>query len=176
MSVWVGLVFEYWLLTRNTRTPAINGPVHHCPGCPANSPSLTPLPGGLGALEASQVLALQSLGLEPYPMGRPRPADPDARYPFWYRRVFGYYAHIRMAPSTWRDRKMGSLIYYKSPDFQSGEIICTAKAYISQPHIKWKFKTWISRDQVRKVLLVGTLFLSNGARDGNLLISPRPSP
>jgi uncharacterized protein (TIRG00374 family) len=61
---WIGLVFEYWLLTRYlglrlTMTQSITALVA------ARLAFLTPLPGGLGALEASQVFALQALDIEP---------------------------------------------------------------------------------------------------------------
>jgi len=64
LSTWVGMVFEYWLLTRFlglrlSLSQVISALVA------ARLAFLTPLPGGLGALEASQVLALQSLGLDP---------------------------------------------------------------------------------------------------------------
>jgi uncharacterized protein (TIRG00374 family) len=64
LGIWVGLVFEYWLITRFlglqlSLFQAITALVA------ARLAFLTPLPGGLGALEASQVLALQTLGLAP---------------------------------------------------------------------------------------------------------------
>ena len=63
-SVWLGMVFEYWLMTyflglRLSLMHAVSALTA------ARLAFLTPLPGGLGALEASQVLALQTLGLEP---------------------------------------------------------------------------------------------------------------
>lgn len=64
LCAWVGMVFEYWLLTcflglRLSLSQVISALVA------ARLAFLTPLPGGLGALEASQVLALQTLGLDP---------------------------------------------------------------------------------------------------------------
>jgi len=63
LSVWLGMVFEYWLMTyflglRLSLMQAVSALTA------ARLAFLTPLPGGLGALEASQVLALQTLGLE----------------------------------------------------------------------------------------------------------------
>jgi uncharacterized protein (TIRG00374 family) len=60
VSVWVGMVGEYWLLTwflglRLTLSESISAMVA------ARLSFLTPLPGGLGALEASQMLALRLL-------------------------------------------------------------------------------------------------------------------
>ena len=57
------MVFEYWLMTyflglRLSLMQAVSTLTA------ARLAFLTPLPGGLGALEASQVLALQTLGLE----------------------------------------------------------------------------------------------------------------
>lgn len=61
--VWVALVFEYWLALRflgaNMNFFEIIGIM-----TAARIALLTPLPGALGALEASQVLALQALGFE----------------------------------------------------------------------------------------------------------------
>jgi uncharacterized membrane protein YbhN (UPF0104 family) len=64
LCVWVGMVFEYWLLGRFfdlqlTLSQAISALTA------ARLAILTPLPGGLGALEASQVIAFQMLGFEP---------------------------------------------------------------------------------------------------------------
>jgi uncharacterized protein (TIRG00374 family) len=64
LSVWLVMVFEYWLMTyalglRLSLMQAVSGMIA------ARLAFLTPLPGGLGALEASQVLAMQTLGLEP---------------------------------------------------------------------------------------------------------------
>lgn len=64
MCVWVGMVFEYWLLGRFlglqlSLSQAISALTA------ARLAILTPLPGGLGALEASQVIAFQMLGFEP---------------------------------------------------------------------------------------------------------------
>ena len=64
LSVWLVMVFEYWLLTyflglRLSLMQAVSALTA------ARLAFLTPLPGGLGALEASQVLAMQTLGLEP---------------------------------------------------------------------------------------------------------------
>lgn len=64
LSVWVGMVFEYWLLGRFfglqlTLAQAISALTA------ARLAILTPLPGALGALEASQVIAFQLLGFEP---------------------------------------------------------------------------------------------------------------
>ncbi len=64
LSVWLGMVFEYWLMTyflglRLSLMQAVSALTA------ARLAFLTPLPGGLGALEASQVLALQTLGLDP---------------------------------------------------------------------------------------------------------------
>lgn len=63
LCVWVGMVFEYWLLTyflglRLSLVQTIQALTA------ARLAFLTPLPGGLGALEASQVIAMQTLGLE----------------------------------------------------------------------------------------------------------------
>ena len=63
LSVWLVMVFEYWLLTyflglRLSLMQAVSALTA------ARLAFLTPLPGGLGALEASQVLAMQTLGLE----------------------------------------------------------------------------------------------------------------
>ncbi len=63
-SLWLGMVFEYWLMTyflglRLSLLQAVSALTA------ARLAFLTPLPGGLGALEASQVLAMQTLGLEP---------------------------------------------------------------------------------------------------------------
>ncbi len=64
ISVWVCMVFEYWLIVRFL---GIKLPLPQVIGAlvAARLAFLTPLPGGLGALEASQVLALQTLGLAP---------------------------------------------------------------------------------------------------------------
>jgi uncharacterized protein (TIRG00374 family) len=64
ISVWVGMIGEYWLMTRflglNLTFPqAVSALVA------VRLALLTPLPGGLGALEASQILAIQTLGLPP---------------------------------------------------------------------------------------------------------------
>ncbi len=64
ISVWLGMVFEYWLITyflglRLSLMQVVSALTA------ARLAFLTPLPGGLGALEASQVLALQTLGLDP---------------------------------------------------------------------------------------------------------------
>jgi len=64
LSVWVGMVFEYWLLVyflglRLTLMQTISALTA------ARLAFLTPLPAGLGALEASQVFALETLGLDP---------------------------------------------------------------------------------------------------------------
>ncbi|MFN2152323.1 MAG: lysylphosphatidylglycerol synthase transmembrane domain-containing protein [Anaerolineales bacterium] len=64
LSVWVGMVFEYWLLgqffgLQLSLAQAVSALTS------ARLAILTPLPGGLGALEASQVLAFQMLGFEP---------------------------------------------------------------------------------------------------------------
>ena len=63
-SVWLGMVFEYWLMTYFL---GLRLSLMHTVSAltAARLAFLTPLPGGLGALEASQVLALQTLGLEP---------------------------------------------------------------------------------------------------------------
>ncbi|NOH10658.1 MAG: flippase-like domain-containing protein [Chloroflexi bacterium] len=61
--VWVALIFEYWLALRflgvSMNFVEIMGIM-----TAARIALLTPLPGALGALEASQVLAMQALGLE----------------------------------------------------------------------------------------------------------------
>ena len=62
LSVWVGMIAEYWLMTRFlglnlTFSQAVSALVA------ARLALLTPLPGGLGALEASQIMAIQTLGL-----------------------------------------------------------------------------------------------------------------
>ena len=64
LVLWLFMVFEYWLMTyalglRLTLTQTISALVA------ARLAFLTPLPAGLGVLEASQVLAMQTLGLEP---------------------------------------------------------------------------------------------------------------
>ena len=64
LSVWFVMVFEYWLLTyalglRLSFVQTVTAQTA------ARFAFLTPLPSGLGALEASQVLALQTLGVEP---------------------------------------------------------------------------------------------------------------
>lgn len=64
LSVWLVMVFEYWFLTyslglRLSLIQAVSALTA------ARFAFLTPLPGGFGALEATQVLALQSLGVEP---------------------------------------------------------------------------------------------------------------
>jgi uncharacterized protein (TIRG00374 family) len=64
LSVWLVMVFEYWLLTyalglRLSLIQAVSALTA------SRLAFLTPLPGGLGALEASQVLVMQALGLEP---------------------------------------------------------------------------------------------------------------
>lgn len=63
LSAWAGMVFEYWYLARILGlklglTQVISALVA------ARLAFLSPLPGGLGALEASQVLAMQTLGVE----------------------------------------------------------------------------------------------------------------
>jgi uncharacterized protein (TIRG00374 family) len=63
-SIWLGMVFEYWLMTyflglQLSLMQAVSALTA------ARLAFLTPLPGGLGTLEASQVLAMQTLGLEP---------------------------------------------------------------------------------------------------------------
>jgi uncharacterized protein (TIRG00374 family) len=63
-SVWLCMIFEYWLMTyflglQLSLMQAVSALTA------ARLAFLTPLPGGLGALEASQVLALQTLGAEP---------------------------------------------------------------------------------------------------------------
>jgi len=63
LGVWVMMVFEYWLLTffgglRLTMGQTISALTA------ARLAFLTPIPGGLGVLEASQVLALDILGLD----------------------------------------------------------------------------------------------------------------
>lgn len=64
LAVWTGMVMEYWLLTRIVGLElsfiqAISALVA------ARLALLTPLPGGLGAMEASQLLAFQTLGIDP---------------------------------------------------------------------------------------------------------------
>jgi uncharacterized protein (TIRG00374 family) len=63
LAIWVGMVLEYWLLTtffglRLSLSQTVSALTA------ARLAFLTPLPAGLGALEASQVLALQALGIE----------------------------------------------------------------------------------------------------------------
>ena len=63
LCVWAGMVFEYWYLARILGLKlgliqVISALVA------ARLAFLSPLPGGLGALEASQVLAMQTLGVE----------------------------------------------------------------------------------------------------------------
>lgn len=63
VSIWVGMTCEYWLLTfflglHLSFVQAISALTG------ARLAFLTPLPGGLGALEASQVLALRYMGLD----------------------------------------------------------------------------------------------------------------
>jgi glycosyltransferase 2 family protein len=64
LGVWVGMVFEYWLLTNflGLRLSVIQS---ISTLTAARLAFLTPLPGGVGVLEASQVLAMQTLGLDP---------------------------------------------------------------------------------------------------------------
>jgi uncharacterized protein (TIRG00374 family) len=64
LGVWVGMVYEYWLLTNflGLRLSVIQS---ISALTAARLAFLTPLPGGLGVLEASQVLAMQTLGLDP---------------------------------------------------------------------------------------------------------------
>ena len=64
LIVWVGLLGEYWLLTRilGVRLSLIQTITALVA---ARLALLTPLPGGLGAMEASQILAFQTLGLAP---------------------------------------------------------------------------------------------------------------
>jgi uncharacterized protein (TIRG00374 family) len=64
LSVWVGMVFEYWLLTYFLGL-RLSGVQTIIALTAARLAFLTPLPAGLGALEASQVLALEILGLDP---------------------------------------------------------------------------------------------------------------
>ena len=64
LCVWVGMVFEYWLLAQFLGLKLSLLQVISALTA-ARLAILTPLPGGLGALEASQVMAFQFLGLEP---------------------------------------------------------------------------------------------------------------
>jgi uncharacterized protein (TIRG00374 family) len=64
LSVLVGMVFEYWLMTsflglKLSLVQVISAMTA------ARLAFLTPLPGGLGALEASQIMALQAMGMDP---------------------------------------------------------------------------------------------------------------
>lgn len=64
LGAWAGMVFEYWLLARILGLElellqVVSALVA------ARLAFLTPLPGGLGVLEASQVLAMQTLGVDP---------------------------------------------------------------------------------------------------------------
>jgi uncharacterized protein (TIRG00374 family) len=64
ICIWAGMVLEYWMVTRFlglqlSLIQAISVMVA------ARLAFLTPLPSGLGALEASQVIAMQALGLDP---------------------------------------------------------------------------------------------------------------
>lgn len=64
LSAWVGMVFEYWMLARILGLEL--GLIQVVSALvAARLAFLTPLPGGLGALEASQVLAMQTLGVDP---------------------------------------------------------------------------------------------------------------
>jgi uncharacterized protein (TIRG00374 family) len=61
---WAGMVFEFWLLARIlgldlSLIQAVSALVA------ARMAFLAPLPGGLGVLEASQVMAMQTLGVDP---------------------------------------------------------------------------------------------------------------
>ena len=64
LLVWVGIVFEYWLsfyfLGLNLLIPELLFVM-----LAARLALLLPMPGGIGVLEASQVLALQFMGLNP---------------------------------------------------------------------------------------------------------------
>jgi uncharacterized protein (TIRG00374 family) len=64
LGAWAGMVFEYWYLARIL---GLNlGLIQVISALVATRLAfLTPLPGGFGALEASQVLAMQMLGVEP---------------------------------------------------------------------------------------------------------------
>jgi uncharacterized protein (TIRG00374 family) len=64
LSVWVCMVFEYWLVIQflGIKLPL---PQTISALVAARLAFLTPLPGGLGALEASQTIALQTLGQPP---------------------------------------------------------------------------------------------------------------
>jgi len=64
LSIWVGMVFEYWMLTHFLGLQLSFVQVISALTA-ARLALLTPLPGGLGALESTQVLALQTLGFEP---------------------------------------------------------------------------------------------------------------
>jgi uncharacterized protein (TIRG00374 family) len=61
---WIGLIGEFWLLTRvlGLQLTVIDAATALVA---ARIAILLPLPAGLGALEASQALAMQSLGLDP---------------------------------------------------------------------------------------------------------------
>jgi uncharacterized protein (TIRG00374 family) len=61
---WVGLVLEYWLMVRLLGAPlGLVATIGVMAG--ARFAFLTPLPAGIGALEASQVLAFSALGYPP---------------------------------------------------------------------------------------------------------------
>jgi len=62
--VWLLMLAEYWLVLQFLGIP-LNLPQSIAALTAARIAFLTPLPGGIGALEASQVIALQALGFPP---------------------------------------------------------------------------------------------------------------
>jgi glycosyltransferase 2 family protein len=64
LLMWTGIVIEFWLMARFVDIPF--GPAEAVTALVfVLLAFLAPLPGGLGALEASQVFAMQSMGLDP---------------------------------------------------------------------------------------------------------------
>jgi uncharacterized membrane protein YbhN (UPF0104 family) len=64
LLVWVAMVAEYWLTLRLLGLP-LNLSQAVVALTAARLAFITPTPGGLGALEASQALAMQALGFGP---------------------------------------------------------------------------------------------------------------
>lgn len=62
--IWIVMLAEYWLLLNFLNTP-LNIIQTFTALTAARLAFLTPLPGGFGALEASQVLVIQAMGFEP---------------------------------------------------------------------------------------------------------------
>jgi uncharacterized protein (TIRG00374 family) len=62
--IWIAMIVEYWLLLEFLGA-SLNIPQTIIALTAARLAFLTPLPGGFGALEASQTLAIQALGFDP---------------------------------------------------------------------------------------------------------------